>query len=45
MLEDLELFQSFAVLVERANGLPQMRVMSFDKRGRVCPIFPPDRIS
>ncbi len=33
MLEDLELFQSFAVVVERANGLPQMRVMSFDKQG------------
>jgi oligopeptidase B len=33
MLEDLELFQSFAVVVERSNGLPQMRVMSFDKQG------------
>jgi oligopeptidase B len=33
MLEDLELFQSFAVLVERVNGLPQMRVMSFADDG------------
>ena len=33
MLEDLELFQSFAVLVERANGLPQMRVLSFADEG------------
>ncbi len=33
MLEELELFQSFAVLVERSNGLPHMRVMSFDPQG------------
>jgi oligopeptidase B len=33
MLEDLELFQSFGVVVERANGLPFMRVMFFDKQG------------
>jgi oligopeptidase B len=33
MLEDLELFQSFAVLAERADGLPQMRVMSFAEQG------------
>jgi oligopeptidase B len=33
MLEDLDIFQSFAVVVERANGLPQMRVMSWDKEG------------
>jgi oligopeptidase B len=33
MLEDLELFQSFAVAVERSNGLPQMRVMFFDNQG------------
>jgi oligopeptidase B len=33
MLEDLELFQSFAILVERSNGLPHLRVMYFDERG------------
>jgi oligopeptidase B len=33
MLEELELFQSFAVVVERSNGLPQMRVMFFDNQG------------
>jgi oligopeptidase B len=33
MLEELELFQSFAVVVERSNGLPQMRVMSFGEDG------------
>jgi oligopeptidase B len=33
MLEDLDIFQSFAVVVERANGLPQMRVMSWGKEG------------
>jgi oligopeptidase B len=33
MLEDLDIFQSFAVVVERANGLPQMRVMTWDKEG------------
>ena len=32
MLEDLELFQSFSVLVERTNGLPQLRVMGFTDR-------------
>jgi oligopeptidase B len=34
MLEELELFQKFAVVVERSNGLPQLRVMSFDPQGR-----------
>jgi oligopeptidase B len=34
MLEDVELFQSFAVAVERTNGLPHMRVLSFDKEGK-----------
>jgi oligopeptidase B len=33
MLEDLELFQSFGVVVERANGLQFMRVMFFDGQG------------
>ena len=33
MLEDLELFQSFAVLVERSNGLPHMKVRFFDDQG------------
>jgi len=33
MLEDLELFQSFAVLGERSNGLPHLRVMFFDPQG------------
>ncbi len=33
MLEDLELFQSFGVVAERANGLPFMRVMFFDGHG------------
>ena len=33
MLEDLELFQSFAVLVERSHGLPEIRVMGFDPQG------------
>jgi oligopeptidase B len=33
MLEELELFQSFAVMVERSNGLPHMRVMYFDGQG------------
>jgi oligopeptidase B len=33
MLEDLELFQSFAVLVERANGLPHLRILNFDQQG------------
>jgi oligopeptidase B len=33
MLEEVELFQSFAVLVERANGLPRMRVRYFDNQG------------
>ena len=45
MLEDLELFQSFAVLVERSNGLPQMRVLSFDKQGAFAAIFAPDCLS
>jgi oligopeptidase B len=33
MLEELELFQSFAVLVERSNGLPHVKVMFFDNHG------------
>ena len=33
MLEELELFQSFAVVAERSDGLPQMRVMFFDNQG------------
>jgi oligopeptidase B len=33
MLEELELFQSFAVLVERSNGLPHMKVSFFDNQG------------
>ena len=33
MLEDLDLFQSFAVLVERVEGLPHLRLMSFDAQG------------
>jgi oligopeptidase B len=34
MLEDVEIFQSFAVSVERSNGLPHMRVLFFDEEGR-----------
>ena len=30
MLEDVDLFQSFAVAVERSNGLPHLRVLYFD---------------
>src|SRR5271168_411251 len=33
MLEELELFQSFAVLLERFNGLPHLKVMFFDNQG------------
>jgi oligopeptidase B len=33
MLEDLDLFQSFAVLGERLEGLPHLRLMSFDAQG------------
>jgi oligopeptidase B len=33
MLEELELFQSFAVMVERSNGLPHLRVMYFGGHG------------
>jgi oligopeptidase B len=33
MLEELELFQSFAVLVERSNGLPHMGIKFFDEQG------------
>jgi oligopeptidase B len=33
MLEELDLFQSFAVLVERSNGLPHMQVRFFDNQG------------
>ncbi len=31
MLEEFDLFQSFAVAVERFQGLPRMRVMHFDR--------------
>ncbi|MGB8539282.1 MAG: S9 family peptidase [Acidobacteriaceae bacterium] len=33
MLEDLELFQSFAVLEERFDGLPHLRILNFDTQG------------
>ena len=33
MLEELDLFQSFAVLVERSNGLPHLKVRFFDNQG------------
>jgi oligopeptidase B len=33
MLEDLELFQSFAVLVERSDALPHLRVLAFATDG------------
>jgi oligopeptidase B len=33
MLEDLELFQSFAVLEERFDGLPHLRILNFDPQG------------
>jgi oligopeptidase B len=33
MLEELDLFQSFAVLVERSNGLPHLRILNFDLQG------------
>jgi oligopeptidase B len=33
MIEELELFQSFAVLAERSNGLPHLKVRFFDDRG------------
>jgi oligopeptidase B len=33
MLEELELFQSFAVLVERSDGLPHLKVAFFDNQG------------
>jgi oligopeptidase B len=33
MLEDLELFQSFAVLEERFDGLPHLRILNFDAKG------------
>ncbi len=33
MLEDLELFQSFAVLEERFDGLPHLRILNFDAQG------------
>ena len=33
MLEELDLFQSFAVLVERSNGLPHLQVRFFDDQG------------
>jgi oligopeptidase B len=33
MLEELELFQSFAVVVERSNGLPHLKVRFFDNQG------------
>jgi oligopeptidase B len=33
MLEEVELFQSFAVLVDRSNGLPHLKVRFFDNQG------------
>jgi oligopeptidase B len=33
MLEELELFQSFAVVVERSNGLPHLKVRFFNNQG------------
>ncbi|MGC2398273.1 MAG: S9 family peptidase [Acidobacteriaceae bacterium] len=33
MLEDMDLFQSFAVAVERSNGLAHLRILSFDPQG------------
>ena len=33
MLEDVDLFQSFAVAVERFNGLPHLRIMFFGGEG------------
>ena len=45
MLEELELFQSFAVLVERSNGLPHMRVMILRPAGSICRTFAADCIS
>ncbi|HXP09313.1 MAG TPA: S9 family peptidase, partial [Acidobacteriaceae bacterium] len=33
MLEELDLFQSFAVLVERSNGLPHLKIRFFDEQG------------
>ncbi len=33
MLEDLELFQAFAVLVERSDGLPHLRILNFNPQG------------
>jgi oligopeptidase B len=33
MLEELELFQSFAVMVERSNGLPHLQIKFFDNQG------------
>jgi oligopeptidase B len=33
MLEGLELFQSFAVLEERFDGLPHLRILNFDPQG------------
>jgi oligopeptidase B len=33
MLEDLELFESFAVLEERFDGLPHLRILNFDPQG------------
>ena len=45
MLEELELFQSFAVLVERSNGLPHLQVRFFDDAGSLCRTVTPDCIS
>jgi oligopeptidase B len=33
MLEELDLFESFAVVVERSNGLPHLRLRFFDHQG------------
>lgn len=37
MIEDIDLFQEFAVVVERFKGLPRMRVMRFDASGAFVP--------
>ncbi|HTZ59134.1 MAG TPA: S9 family peptidase [Acidobacteriaceae bacterium] len=34
MLEELELFQSFAVSVERSDALPHLRILYFDPQGK-----------
>lgn len=43
MIEDIDLFQSFAVVAERYKGLPRMRVMRFDAAGAFVPNVPSAR--